>query len=126
MKTTNVTELKEFYANAFTSELYENIKVSVSAKEKKSSDTASISIKMQVDEKKSVTGTLYIVDKEKTTYVLFVSDKTHDIIFNNFSVNSIEKSKKYVVNYFERSIKKILGIEIEKGTDDKKESVTEK
>lgn len=126
MKTTNVTELKEFYVNAFTGELYENIKVSVSAKEKKSSDTASISIKMQVDEKKSVTGTLYIVDKEKTTYVLFVSDKTHDIIFNNFSVNSIEKSKKYVVNYFERSIKKILGIEIEKGTDGKKESVTEK
>lgn len=126
MKTTNVTELKEFYVNAFTGELYENIKVSVSAKEKKSSDTASISIKMQVDEKKSVTGTLYIVDKEKTTYVLFVSDKTHDIIFNNFSVNSIEKSKKYVVNYFERSIKKILGIEIEKGADNKKESVTQK
>lgn len=60
--------------------------------------------------------TLYIADRRKTTSVLFVNDKTHEVIFNSVMPDAIEKAEKYVCNYIDRNVKKYYGISLEDNT----------
>ena len=66
------------------------------------------------------TGTIYISEKEKSVLTMFVNDRTHDLVFSNTSSESVSKAQTYIKQYFERSTKRMLGIEITDGSKPKR------
>lgn len=56
---------------------------------------------------------LYIVKHSKVTQVLAVNNLTHAIVFSNIGADAIDKVISYVLKYVERTVKKMLGIDID-------------
>lgn len=122
MKTTKLNELLEYLTNALgENELYSTTEIVIHMNDKKlDHGTGSISIMLKTQEGKRLAVSIYIIEREKFTITVFVNDNTHDIVFNNMSPDSVEKAKKYIIQYIERSTKKLLGIEINDGSKPKK------
>lgn len=71
--------------------------------------------------KGTINVTLYIANRGKMASVMFVNDKTHEIIFNNASPDAVEKCEKYVYNYIKKNINRLYGLSINSMSSDKKE-----
>lgn len=113
---TNLTALREKIEGFFTTEKFEDLDVSVTANERKADKGfGSITILVRPkDEKKGImSATLYIVERQKTDFVIkdvmFVNNRTNDIIFSNASPTSIDKSEKYIMQFVTRAVDKMSG-----------------
>lgn len=71
--------------------------------------------------KGTINVTLYIANRGKIASVMFVNDKTHDVIFNNASPDAVGKSEKYIYNYIEKNIKRLYGLSTNNMSSDRKE-----
>ena len=71
--------------------------------------------------KGTINVTLYIANRGKMASVMFVNDKTHEIIFNNASPDAVEKCEKYVCNYIKKNINRLYGLSTNSMSFDKKE-----
>jgi hypothetical protein len=124
---TNLGELKRNLVEAFSTDLYKDVTVSVEFNDKKADQgCGSVSINVKTEDDKKVCGSLYIVERERVTSTIFVNNNTHDIIFNNMSTESVDKARKYIIQYIERCTKKLLGIEITDGSSPKKKYSSER
>lgn len=112
---TNLLELKKYYEEKLVGGIYENLSVEVSLNNKKeNSGMAAITFKISASEDKTIDASIYIVEGNNDNKTLiFVNDASNDLIFANTSRNAIEKSKRYVEVYLERSARKISGLEIQ-------------
>lgn len=118
---TNLVELVESFKTALSGDFYEQTEVIVTSNDKKAENgNASVTICVKVDEDKMTTGTIYISEKEKSVLTMFVNDRTHDLVFSNTSSESVSKAQTYIKQYFERSTKRMLGIEITDGSKPKR------
>lgn len=109
----NVNEIKRFYEDNIKGDMYKDCKVSILSNAKKiKMGVVSLTIRVENGEGNAVITSLYILSKKDKVCVLFTNNYTNEILFSNMSENAIEISKKYVLNYIERSTKKMLGIEI--------------
>ena len=112
----NVNEIKRFYEDNIKGDMYKDCKISILSNAKKiKMGAVSLTIKVENgegNESHAVITSLYILSKKDKVCVLFTNNYTNEILFSNMSENAIEISKKYVLNYIERSTKKMLGIEI--------------
>lgn len=112
---TNLTELKEKFEGLFTDEQYEALDVKVTLNEKKAEKgcgSITISVKPKEEKRSSMSASLYIVERPKPDTVLknvmFVNNRTNDIIFNNTSPNAIDKAEKYIIQFVSRAAERML------------------
>jgi hypothetical protein len=111
---TNLTELRESLEEAFSGEAYNGTIVSVNVNDKKAEaegelGVASVTITITTNDDKRVSGTIFIVEKEKSVVTVFANNSNaHDVIFTNTSLDSVSKSQKYVEQFFERSTRRML------------------
>ena len=113
---TNLQEVAERYTTMLEEMLneinLEEHEVSITTKvNDKKSDKGLGSVKIEVNvDKKAVRGVLFVIEKEKADNVLFINSNTNDIVFNNFSPEAVTKAEKFVMRYFENSLKRMLGM----------------
>lgn len=112
---TNLTALKEKFEGLFTKDQYEALDVKVTLNERKAEKgcgSVTISVKAKEEKRSGVSATLYIVERPKPDAVIknimFVNNKTNDIIFNNTSPNAIDKAEKYIVQFVSRAAERML------------------
>lgn len=107
---TDLIALAEAYQQKFSVEPFNKVNIQVTPNTKRiEASNGSINFKISSDNE-TVSTTMYIVEREKTMYLIFVNDASHDIVFNNIGVDPVEKSDKYITKYIERSVQRLLGI----------------
>lgn len=112
---TNLTALKEKFEGLFTKEQHEALDVMVTLNERKAErgcGSITISIKPKEEKRSGVSASLYIVERPKPDAVIknvmFVNNRTNDIIFNNTSPNAIDKSEKYIVQFVSKAAERMV------------------
>lgn len=120
---TNVAGLVTELTDKFKGGMYDQVELTITTNEKKAEyGDASITIKAVSEEKQRVfETTMYIYEKEKGALVVIINDVLRDQVFDSFSNgDTVEKAKKYLEKYVERSISKMLDIKIADGSQPKR------
>ena len=115
---TNLKEITKNYKDLLSTGVFEETESKVFLNTRKAKQgNATIIITIKTKDGNELECNLYIVEKSSITAVLFVNKKTGDIVFNSIGKDGIEKSKKYIELYLERSVKRMLGIPLEEDSE---------
>lgn len=119
----NYKQLIENLEAKFSEELFNGLTVSVKSNTRKIKDgLCSITIDISTeDNEKNLNGTIIIVSRPKVTTTIFINNYNKDIVFSNTGVDSLTKAEKYIYQYIERSVKRMLGIDDEAFNTNKKD-----
>lgn len=111
---TNLTMLKEKIEGLFTDAQCEVLDVSITSNERKADrgcGSVTITARPKEEKRGGISATLYIVEKVKPDVVIksvmFVNNRTNDIIFNNSSPNAVDKAEKYIVQFISRAAERL-------------------
>ena len=120
---TNLKEIVSYYKEKLTTGVFEETDSKVFLNTKKiKNGTATITINIKTKDDTKLRCSMFVVEKKNLTVILFVNDNTGDIVFNSVHENGVERSKKYIDLYLERSVSRMLGIPVE----EKEETAVEK
>ena len=115
---TNLKEITKNYKDLLSTGVFEETESKVFLNTRKAKHwNATIIFDIKTKDGNELECNLYIVEKSSITAVLFVNKKTGDIVFNSIGKDGIEKSKKYIELYLERSVKRMLGIPLEEDSE---------
>lgn len=119
----DLKEVVKYYKEKLVTGVFEETESKVFLNTKKiKNGTATITISIKTGDDTKLKCNIFIVEKKNITVVLFVNSNTGDIIFNSVHQDGIERSKKYIDLYLERSVSRMLGMTIE----EKEETESEK
>lgn len=124
---TNLKEITKNYKDLLSTGVFEETESKVFLNTRKAKHgNATIIFDIKTKDGNELECNLYIVEKSSITAVLFVNKKTGDIVFNSIGKDGIEKSKKYIELYLERSVKRMLGIPLEEDSENAETETEEK
>ena len=119
---TNLYDLRKKFQEIFVGENYEKTSIVYKINTKKEDvGVGSITIEVTTPNAQSgkesvMSSTLYIFEKQNVIFALFTNDKTKDVIYNNISADAVERAINYIETYINRSVLKMLGVEIADGS----------